>query len=51
MKQVYLDYVDVIQFGDVCIIFDVFVVLNDEGYSEVKIVVGGDRVFEFNFLV
>ena len=31
-------------------IFDVLTALNEEGFSEVKIVVGGDRVSEFNSL-
>ena len=50
MKQAYPDHADAIQSGDARTIFDVLTSLNDEGYSEVKIVVGGDRVSEFNSL-
>jgi hypothetical protein len=48
MKMAYPDYADAIQQTDARTIFDVLTALNDEGYSEVKIVVGGDRVTEFN---
>ena len=48
MKMAYPDYADAIQQTDARTIFDVLTTLNDEGYSEVKIVVGGDRVSEFN---
>ena len=50
MKQAYPEHSDAIQSGDARTIFDVLTSLNDEGYSEVKIVVGGDRVSEFNSL-
>ena len=51
MKQAYPDHADAISTsGDLRTIFDVLANLNDEGFSEVKIVVGGDRVSEFNSL-
>ena len=51
MKQAYPDHADAISTSaDLRTIFDVLVSLNDEGFSEVKIVVGGDRVSEFNSL-
>ena len=50
MKMAYPDHADAIQQGDARTIFDVLTALNDEGYSEVKIIVGGDRVAEFNSL-
>ena len=50
MKMAYPDHADAIQQGDARTIFDVLTSLNDEGYSEVKIIVGGDRVAEFNSL-
>ena len=50
MKMAYPDHADAIQSGDARTIFDVLTSLNDEGYSEVKIIVGGDRVSEFNSL-
>ena len=48
MKMAYPDHADAIQQTDARTIFDVLTSLNDEGYSEVKIIVGGDRVSEFN---
>ena len=51
MKQAYPEYADAISTSpELRTIFDVLTTLNDEGYSEVKIVVGGDRVSEFNSL-
>ena len=50
MKMAYPDHANAIQQGDARTIFDVLTALNDEGYSEVKIIVGGDRVAEFNSL-
>jgi hypothetical protein len=51
MKMAYPEHKDAISTGeDLRTIFDVLGALNDEGFSEVKIVVGGDRVSEFNSL-
>ena len=51
MKMAYPDHKDAISTGEeLRTIFDVLVALNEEGFSEVKIVVGGDRVSEFNSL-
>ncbi|AFD02787.1 cytitidyltransferase [Synechococcus phage S-MbCM6] len=51
MKLAYPEYADAISTSpELRTIFDVLKVLNDEGYGEVKIVVGGDRVSEFNSL-
>ena len=51
MKIAYPEYADAISTSpELRTIFDVLKTLNDEGYSEVKIVVGGDRVSEFNSL-
>ena len=50
MKMAYPDHADAIQQGDARTIFDVLTNLSEEGYSEVKIIVGGDRVAEFNSL-
>ena len=51
MKMAYPDYANRISTSsDLRTIFDVLTSLSDEGYTEVKIVVGGDRVSEFNSL-
>jgi len=51
MKKSYPEHKDnIISNPDMRTIFDVLIALNEEGYGEVKIVVGGDRVSEFNSL-
>jgi len=51
MKKSYPEHKDnIISNPDMRTIFDVLTALNEEGYGEVKIVVGGDRVSEFNSL-
>ena len=51
MKQAYPDHANAIQNNEeMRTIFDVLTTLGDEGYSQVNIVVGGDRVSEFNSL-
>ena len=51
MKQAYPDHANAIQNSeDMRTIFDVLGALDGEGYSEVNIVVGGDRVSEFTSL-
>ena len=51
MKMAYPDYANAISTSsELRTIFDVLTTLSDEGFSEVKIVVGGDRVSEFNSL-
>jgi len=51
MKQAYPDHANAIQNNDdMRTIFDVLGALDGEGFSSVNIVVGGDRVSEFNSL-
>ena len=51
MKQAYPDHSNAIQSSeDMRTIFDVLTALDGEGYSSVNLVVGGDRVSEFNSL-
>jgi len=51
MKQAYPDHSDAIQNNEeMKTIFDVLKTVGEEGYSEVNIVVGGDRVSEFTSL-
>ena len=51
MKQAYPDHADAIQNNEeMKTIFDVLKTVGEEGYSEVNIVVGGDRVSEFTSL-
>ena len=51
MKQAYPDYADYISSSSkLRTIFDVLTTLSEEGFKEVKIIVGGDRVSEFNSL-
>ena len=51
MKQAYPDHANAIQNSeDMKTIFDVLQTLDGEGYSTVNLVVGGDRVSEFNSL-
>ena len=51
MKKSYPEHKDnIVSNPDMRTIFDVLIALNEEGYGEVKIVVGGDRVSEFNSL-
>ena len=51
MKQAYPDHSDnIINNDEMRTIFDVLTTVNGEGYSTVNIVVGGDRVSEFNSL-
>ena len=51
MKQAYPKHSDnIINNEEMRTIFDVLTTLDGEGYSEVNIVVGGDRVSEFNSL-
>ena len=51
MKQAYPDHANAIQNSEETkTIFDVLTTLDGEGYSSVNIVVGGDRVSEFNSL-
>ena len=51
MKMAYPDYANAISTSsEMRTIFDVLRSLSEEGYTEVKIVVGGDRVSEFNSL-
>tara|TARA_B100001996_G_scaffold366650_1_gene337561 strand:- start:3198 stop:4340 length:1143 start_codon:yes stop_codon:yes gene_type:complete len=51
MKKSYPEHKDnIVSNPDMRTIFDVLTALNEEGYGEVKIVVGGDRVSEFNSL-
>ena len=51
MKQAYPDHANAIQNSeDMRTIFDVLQTLDGEGYSTVNLVVGGDRVSEFNSL-
>ena len=51
MKQAYPDHANAIQSSEeMRTIFDVLTALDSEGYSKVNLVVGGDRVSEFNSL-
>ena len=51
MHKAYPDHTNnIIANDDMRTIFDVLTALDDEGYSSVNIVVGGDRVSEFNSL-
>ena len=51
MKQAYPDHTNAIQSSEeMRTIFDVLTALDGEGYSSVNLVVGGDRVSEFNSL-
>ena len=51
MKQAYPDHANAIQNNEeMRTIFDVLTTLDSEGYSTVNLVVGGDRVSEFNSL-
>ena len=51
MKQAYPDHANAIQNNeDMRTIFDVLTAIDGEGYSSVNLVVGGDRVSEFNSL-
>ena len=51
MKQAYPDHANAIQSSEeMRTIFDVLTALDGEGYSKVNLVVGGDRVSEFNSL-
>jgi len=51
MKKSFPEHKDnIISNPEMRTIFDVLTALNEEGFSEVKIVVGGDRVSEFNSL-
>ena len=51
MKQAYPEHANAIQSSeDMKTIFDVLTALDSEGYSSVNLVVGGDRVSEFNSL-
>ncbi len=51
MKQAYPDHADkIINNDEMRTIFDVLTTIHGEGYSQVNIVVGGDRVSEFNSL-
>ena len=51
MKQAYPEHANAIQSSeDMKTIFDVLTAIDSEGYSSVNLVVGGDRVSEFNSL-
>ena len=51
MHKAYPDHANsIVANDDMRTIFDVLTALDDEGYSSVNIVVGGDRVSEFNSL-
>jgi len=51
MKQMFADYEDqIVNEKDMKTIFDVLVTAEEEGYKEVKIVVGSDRLSEFKNL-
>jgi len=51
MRMAYPDHANaVVDNGDMRTIFDVLTALDSDGYSSVNIVVGGDRVSEFNSL-
>ena len=51
MHKAYPDHTNnIVANDDMRTIFDVLTALDDEGYSQVNIVVGGDRVSEFNSL-
>ncbi|AFB15443.1 cytidylyltransferase [Synechococcus phage S-RIM8] len=51
MRMAYPDHANaIIDNGDMRTIFDVLSALDNDGYSSVNIVVGGDRVSEFNSL-
>ena len=51
MRQAYPDHANaIIDNADMRTIFDVLTALDNDGYSSVNIVVGGDRVSEFNSL-
>lgn len=51
MKQAYPDHANAIQNNEeMRTIFDVLTAIDSEGYSSVNLVVGGDRVSEFNSL-
>ena len=51
MKQAYPDHkANIIDNEEMRTIFDVLTTIDSEGYSNVEIVVGGDRVSEFNSL-
>ena len=51
MKQMFADYEDnIVNEKDMKTIFDVLVTAEEEGYKEIKIVVGSDRLSEFKNL-
>ena len=51
MRMAYPDHANaIVDNGDMRTIFDVLTALDSDGYSNVNIVVGGDRVSEFNSL-
>jgi len=51
MRQAYPDHANaIVDSADMRTIFDVLTTLDSDGYSSVNIVVGGDRVSEFNSL-
>ncbi|AOO15441.1 cytidylyltransferase [Cyanophage S-RIM12 isolate W1_08_0910] len=51
MRQAYPDHANaIVDSADMRTIFDVLTALDSDGYSSVNIVVGGDRVSEFNSL-
>ena len=51
MRAAYPDHSNaIVDSDDMCAIFDVLTALDNDGYSSVNIVVGGDRVSEFNSL-
>ena len=51
MRMAYPDHANsIVDNGDIRTIFDVLTALDSDGYSSVNIVVGGDRVSEFNSL-
>jgi len=51
MRMAYPDHANaIVDNGDMRTIFDVLTALDSDGYSSVNIVVGGDRVSEFNSL-
>ena len=51
MKQMFADYEDqIVNEKDMKTIFDVLTTANEEGYKEIKIVVGSDRLSEFKNL-
>ena len=51
MRMSFPDHANaIVDNGDMRTIFDVLSALDSDGYSNVNIVVGGDRVSEFNSL-